>query len=529
MAIQLRDYQIEAIDALREHLRAGRKRILLVAPTGAGKTTIASEIIRNAMNRGKRVLFLAHRIELINQCSARLNQFEIPHGIIRSKDIRQDDNALVQVASVQTLIRRNQQHFDLIVIDEAHRSLADSYKRVLEAQEGASVIGLTATPCRTDGKGLGEAYNAIVETSSIGALVEKGVLVPAQVWGAREVAGLENIGTVAGDYNRGQLAELMQQSKLIGDVVGQYIERCNGEKTVVFAVNVAHSIALRDRFIQAGVKAAHIDGNTPDDERAEILRKLRIGAIELITNCSILTEGWDLPDLGCVQIARPTKSLALYLQMVGRGLRASPGKKHALILDHGGCFQRFGHPLDDRQWGLDATKRHGTSKSQVNETGWQCKNCWYVNNRAAMECDECGVFKIAEKPKEIKESKDELVLLEQRVSRVIAAGDRWLLPYARLAPTMDNKIKSYKAIAAEWVRRGKIWKPQAIATKYRNIWGVWPCAEVLQQSGYQEIVKSALARNAFGATNLFTPWAEEGSQNLAAKQWGFANRKRKDS
>jgi superfamily II DNA or RNA helicase len=529
MAIKLRDYQLEAIEALREHLRAGRKRILLVAPTGAGKTTIASEIIRSAMGRGKRVLFLAHRIELINQCSARLDQFEIPHGIIRANDERKNDDALVQVASVQTLIRRNQQKFDLIVIDEAHRSLADSYKRVLEAQEGASVIGLTATPCRTDGKGLGEAYNAIVETCSVGALVEKGVLVPAQVWGAREAAGLENISTVAGDYNRGQLAELMTQSKLIGDVVGQYIDRCNGEKTVVFAVNVAHSIALRDRFIQAGVKAAHIDGTTPEDERAETLRKLRTGAIEVVTNCSILTEGWDLPDLGCVQIARPTKSLALYLQMVGRGLRASPGKKHALILDHGGCFQRFGHPLDDRQWGLDATKRHGNSKSQPGETGWQCKNCWYVNDRAATECEECGVFKVLEKPKEIKESKDELVLLEQRVSRVVASGDRWLLPYARLAPTMENKIKSHRAIAAEWVRRGKIWKVQAIATKYRNIWGVWPCAEVLQRSGYQEEIKSQHARDAFGTTNIFAPWEEEGSKNMASKQWGFTNRNRKNS
>lgn len=526
--VKLRAYQVEAIENLRRHLREGRKKLLLVAPTGAGKTTIACEIIRSAMERGRRVLFLAHRVELINQCSARLDQFGIPHGIIRAQDKRADDAALVQVASVQTLIRRKQAKFDLIVIDEAHRSLADSYKRVLEAQEGASVIGLTATPCRTDGRGLGEAYNAIVETCSVSELVNQGVLVPAQVWGARNIDGLESISTVAGDYNRGQLAELMSQSKLIGDVVGQWMSKFKGGKTVVFGVNVEHSIALRDRFLSFGIKASHIDGNTPEDQRAAILQQLRDGEIEVITNCSILTEGWDLPDLACVQIARPTKSLALYLQMVGRGLRSAVGKTEAIILDHGGCFQRFGHPLDDREWGLDASVKHGRSRSEPSESGWQCKNCWYVNDRAATECADCGVFKVAEKPKVIKESKDELVLLEQRVSRVMSSGDRWLLPFARLAPTIENKLKSYDAIAAEWVKRGKIWKPQAIASKYRNIWGVWPCAEVITSSAYHKQIKDGYIRNAFGPASPFTPWDEDGSQAMAAKHWRPYGRKRQD-
>lgn len=489
--ITLRDYQIKAIDELRSQIAAGNKRVLLVAPTGAGKTTIASEIIRSAAARGRRVCFLAHRIELINQASARLTQFGIAHGIIRADDPRRDDNALVQVASIQTLARRNQVKFDLIVVDEAHRTLANSYSRFLEAQEGASVIGLTATPCRTDGKGLGEAYNAIVETCSIESLVEKKVLVPAFVYGCREIAGIENISTVGGDYNRGQLGELMTRSGLVGNVVQQWLDRAEGAKTVVFAVSVEHSIALRDRFRDADVLAEHIDGTTPEDERSEILRKLRDGEIEVVTNCSILTEGWDLPDLGCVQIARPTKSLALYLQMVGRGLRAADGKYGCIILDHGACFQRFGHPLDDRQWGLESAKRFGQPKNTEKLLGWQCRNCWYVNDLDDDECDECGVTRIVEKPKKIKESSEELVLLEQRISRVIQSGDKWLVEYAKLAPTMNNKILSYNAICERWIQGGKRWKVQAIATKYRNIWGVWPAAEVLNESLYKNVVNEA--------------------------------------
>jgi superfamily II DNA or RNA helicase len=525
--VELRGYQREAIDAMRKHIADGRKKVLLVAPTGAGKTTIACEMIRLAQDRGKRVLFLAHRIELINQCSIRLDQFGIAHGIIRAQDKRSDATKLVQVASVQTIVRRNQAKFDLIVVDEAHRSLADSYKRVLEAQEGASVVGLTATPCRTDGRGLGEAYNAIVETCSVSELVKQSVLVDAKVWGSRNIEGLDKVSTVAGDYNRGQLGELMTQAKLIGNVVDQWMQK-GGGKTVVFGVNVEHSIALRDRFISDGIKAAHIDGNTPEDERAETLRKLRAGEIEIVTNCSILTEGWDLPDLACVQIARPTKSLALYLQMVGRGLRSAPDKEHAIILDHGGCFQRFGHPLDDRDWSLDATKRQGGIKSESSESGWLCQNCYYINDRSATECADCGVFKVLEKPKQIKETQDELVLLEQRVSRVVASGDRWLLPYARMAPTMENKLKSYQAIAAEWVRRGKIWKTQAIATKYRNIWGVWPCAEVIINSGFREEIQAVESRNFFGLGDTFAPWQTDRPAYMAPKQWGFKNRKRED-
>ena len=511
--ITLRDYQVKAINELRSQFAAGSKRVLLVAPTGAGKTTIASEIIRSAAARGRRVCFLAHRVELINQASARLTQFGIDHGIIRADDPRRDDSALVQVASIQTLTRRKQDKFNLIIVDEAHRTLADSYSRFLEAQEGASVIGLTATPCRVDGKGLGEAYNAIVETCSIQSLVEQKVLVPAKVFGCREIAGIENVSTVGGDYNRGQLGELMSQQKLTGDVVSQWLKHAEGLKTVVFAVNVNHSIALRDRFRAADVAAEHIDGTTPDLQRAEILRKLRAGEIDVVTNCSILTEGWDLPDLGCVQIARPTKSLALYLQMIGRGLRSAPGKQQALVLDHGACFQRFGHPLDDRQWGLESSKRHGQSKTTERLQGWQCKACWFVNDPDSDECEDCGVKRVLEKPKEIKESKDELVLLEQRVSRVTQSGDRWLVPYAKLAPTMDNKIISYNAIVERWIQGGKRWRVQAIASKYRNIWGVWPCAEVMKESIYHDIVNKA-KRSAIIAENPFQPWAAKRNSRL---------------
>jgi superfamily II DNA or RNA helicase len=222
---------------------------------------------------------------------------------------------------------------DLVVVDEAHHVLAQSYKRILEIYPRAIVLGLTATPCRGDGRGLGNAFDVLIEAASVGDLVEQKYLVPTVVY-APVRPDLTGIQVKRGDYVEEQLAARMNTAQLVGDIVEHWHRLAGPRRTVVFATGVGHSRHIRDEFRRAGVLAEHLDGSTPTDERDRILAQLAAGQIDVVTNAMVLTEGWDSPSVSCLVLARPTKSLGLYRQMVGRVLRPAPGKTDALILDH---------------------------------------------------------------------------------------------------------------------------------------------------------------------------------------------------
>lgn len=360
---QLRGYQVQVVQRLRLAFRQAQ-RVLCVLPTGGGKTVVASWLIDSATAKGNRVLFLAHRAELIDQASAKLDAFGVPHGVIKAGHERQDLSQAVQVASVQTLVRRLPRltapdlalwggqvpgwavPFDLIVVDECHHTCAGSYQRVLDAYPDAKVLGLTATPYRLDGQGLGDHFEHLEVGAHVPDLIQAGWLVPTRTFAPPPPAALGQVHTTAGEYSVGEAADVLNTVGPRAEIVATWQRRAAGRLTVAFCCTVAHAEAVAEAFRAQGVAAAAIDGDTPQARRDEVLRDLAAGRLKVVCNCALLTEGWDLPACAAVILARPTQSRALWRQMVGRGMRSAAGKTDCVILDHAGNVHRFGTPDD---------------------------------------------------------------------------------------------------------------------------------------------------------------------------------------
>jgi len=275
MSAILRPYQSDITAEFERHIERGDRSILLVAPTGSGKTVIAAAIIAGS---DRRVLVIAHRREIVSQTSDKLTARGVSHGIIQAGDEKKlRPMAAVQVASIQTLharaIRSSSMLMplaDLLIIDEAHHACAMTYEKVIEAYPSAIVLGLTATPCRGDGRGLGGIFKTMIECPQVPDLIEQGYLVKSRVYAPVD-PDLRGVRTQAGDYVESQLAERMDRDELVGDIVTHWFKYGQHRKTVAFACSVGHSTHIRDEFVKAGVRAEHLDGSTPIDERAAIL------------------------------------------------------------------------------------------------------------------------------------------------------------------------------------------------------------------------------------------------------------------
>ncbi len=392
---QLRQYQRDVINEFHRRIDEGHHRIMLVAPTGAGKTIIGAEIIGDTARAMGPVLVLAHRREIIGQTSRKLYAAGIAHGIIQAGSPARPLE-LVQVASIQTLWARAmyRQSMDLppahlLVVDEAHHCPAETYCKIIAAYSAAVLLGLTATPCRGDGRGLGGIFDTIVECPQVADLIAQGYLVKTRVYAPVD-PDLKGVRTVAGDYVESQLAERMDTDRLVGGIIEHWHKFGERRRTVCFAVSVGHSIHIRDEFLKSGVRAEHIDGSTPKAERDAALERLASGEIEVVTNCMVLTEGWDMPDCGCLILARPTKKIGLYRQMVGRVLRPADGKPDAIVLDHSGAVFRHGFVEDHVEWTLDPDKR---SASAVHS-----KRLAAGHASRILECRECGAVRVAGEP-----------------------------------------------------------------------------------------------------------------------------------
>lgn len=375
-SVTLRPYQLQAVEDIRDCYRKGARRVLLQSPTGSGKTITFAFIGEQTTRRGKRVLYLAHRAEIVDQIGEALDRFGIPHGFIRAGEDETD--AIAQVASVATLVRRLEQDrppFDLIVIDEAHHAVASTWRQILEAYPDVPILGVTATPERLDGKGLADIFDALVLGPSVKTLTEKGYLKRTVVYAPPTRLDLSKIKVKAGDYNPKQLAELMMSGTLMGDAVDHYKRLCPGTPAICFCVTIEHSKLMVERFLEAGVRAAHVDGTTPSEERKDLIAALGKGEIDVLCNCALISEGVDVPIVGAVILLRPTKSLAMFLQQVGRALRPVEGQDAAIVLDHAGNTLTHGLPDEERVWSLDSKKRKRgpVYVEQDEETGEFCR------------------------------------------------------------------------------------------------------------------------------------------------------------
>lgn len=375
----------------------------MVSPTGSGKTVIFCYIAHSSSTKGKRTLILVHRIELLRQTSKALHKAGVRHGLIHP-DFRPDPTAPVQVASVQTLVKRLDKirlDFDLIVIDECHHTTAGSWRTIIESMPNAKLLGVTATPIRTDGTGLGiEAggfYDDMVLGPSVRELIDLGFLVKPVIYAPKDRLDLTGLRKTAGDYNKHDLDLTMDKPSITGSAVEHYAKICPGTPAVAFCVSVLHAQHVAEEFRAAGFRAYHVDGSMDDDIRTRILDGLGNGTVDVVTSCDIISEGTDIPAIGCAILLRPTQSEGLYIQQVGRALRPVPGKEFAYILDHVGNVLTHGLPEADREWSLDGTKKTKRKREQEERVKvTQCESC-YAIHEPAPTCPHCGyVYKVLE-------------------------------------------------------------------------------------------------------------------------------------
>lgn len=433
----LRDYQRAQLGRLRVALSYGYRRPVLQAPTGAGKTHLMGAVTAAAVEAELRVLILATRTRLVRQIHERLELFRIPHGVIAAPlpELR-DHNLTVQVASADTLHRRAiaEQRMplpaaDVVLFDEAHLAGADSRLAILNSYPKALRIGFTATPARKSGRGLGAVFDALVPGPSVPELIAAGMLVRPRVFNVPVVTEAELDALPkdnAQDYQPKALGVLLARPKLVGDVVQNWLRIATGKRSIVFASSKAHGAELTQEFCRAGVAAELLTDSDPEPTREEVFARLESGQTRIVVNVFLAAYGLDIPTVECIVLARPTRSLVMFLQMVGRGMRPAPGKTDFLLIDHGRCVDTLGLPHVPREWSLDERKnvnaeaRERYSRKSCQEKPRTCPECshaWLVSEEG-YACRHCGWFPTP-KPKSVEVENAELDELDCENSRQI--------------------------------------------------------------------------------------------------------------
>lgn len=470
MQIQLRNYQESMISGARQALRC-HKSILLQAPTGAGKTVLASFMIGQTAARSESAWFMCHRAELVDGTSKTFTKFGIRHGVICAGypgDLRER----VQVCSIDTLKGRLAMLRPprLAVIDECHHAGAAGWTKIVEwlRAAGTLIVGLSATPKRLDGRGLDDLFDFLVPGPQVSWLIENGHLSQYRVF-APSIPDMKGVRRSMGDFSRSEAAEKMDKPKLTGNIITHWSKHAEGLRTVAFAVNVAHSNHLAESFCAAGIPAAHLDGGTPKAERKRIIADYAEGRIQVLTNVDLFGEGFDLSSIAqrdvtidAVIQARPTQSLSLHLQQVGRALRPQPGKV-AVILDHAGNAMRHGLPDDEREWSLEGEDR---KKKAANDNEAPpphiCIQCFNAIKRPLPPaCPHCGK-RLQTEAKEIEVADGELVEL----------GETEKAQLRRIRAKEQADAKTLEQLVALGQRRGyksaTTWAQKVYASRRRG-------------------------------------------------------------
>lgn len=456
--VELRPYQANAVHQGRLFFAGGKKRVMVYAPTGAGKGELAVAFAQLAYSKGKRVLFLVHRKDLVRQQAERFEKYGIAVGVLQGQNTYRPHSDIT-VGSIQTFSSRKkfgwQFNFDLVLIDEAHLCAGSKqYQDLFQHWSNVPMVGLSATPFS---KGLAKKYSwgtmfeELIIVSTIRDLIDQKFLVDCEAY-APSTPDLSKVKIVAGDYHEGQLAEAVNQQHLVGDIVTHWRRLAYGKQTICFAVNIAHSKHIVDQFRSAGVVAEHLDCHTPEEDRLDIINRFRDGQITVLSNVAILAEGFDAPATEVMILARPTKSLIRYIQMAGRVLRPADGKTMALILDHSGSLARLGFPTDDLPLELDDGKPKKSEGSKKDDKPLEkvCVSCGYVDKKKRHKCPACGFA--PERKADVEVQPGELQKIVRRTSQDKQEIYSALLGYA--------EAKQYKS---GWV-----------AHQYRELTGVWP-------------------------------------------------------
>jgi superfamily II DNA or RNA helicase len=450
----LRDYQQQALGDLRWSLKTGHKRPLLLCPTGGGKTLTAAAAIQSALDKGKRVAFCVPSIGLIDQTVDAFRAEGIHDiGVMQADHPGLNPEARVQVISEATLLRRQRPEVDLVFVDECHQV----HKAILSwmaDKPNLPFIGLSATPWT---KGLGKYYDDLIVAAKMQELIDAKHLSPFRAY-APTHPDLSGVRDVGGDYHEGELAEVMSKPELTADVVANYLAKGENRPALCFGVNRAHAYQLYQDFERAGVPAAYVDAHTDRTQREAVKRAFHDGDIRVVCNIGTLTTGIDW-DVRCLILARPTKSEALYQQIVGRALRTADGKDDALIFDHSDTTLRLGFVTDIHHDALDMGSRK-TSKSSLKhekppKLPKECPSCHFVKPAGIHTCPECGF-----EPK--------------RTSDVGTIDGDLVQLSGKKAPPVTMEVKQHWYGALIWIAKERHYKPGWAARKYHDKFGVWP-------------------------------------------------------
>ena len=414
----LREYQTELIARTRKSWAAGHKRPCIVLGCGGGKSVIVAEIARKTTENKKRVLFIVHRKELCDQIRKTFGWWGV-------------DMDFCTIGMVQTVTRRltKIRPPSLIITDENHHCLANSYRRIYEAFPDAYCVGVTATPVRLDGSGLGDVNDDLVIGPPTRWLIDNGYLAPYKYYSVKLI-DTDALRTRRGEYD---LTGVVLDRKIYGDVILSYRKFADGLKAICYCPSIPYSEQMAERFRAAGIPAAHIDGATDKHERDRIIADFRAGKIQVLCNVDLISEGFDVPDCGAAILLRPTKSLTLYIQQAMRCMRYKPGKT-AVIIDHVGNVFRHGFPDDNRDWDLYA-KSDKKSRKKPEVRAKECPQCMAAVPSAAAECPHCG-YKFRSEGRELEEDGSAKI---EEIKRITAdytrPGDcrnyRELLEYAK--------------------------------------------------------------------------------------------------
>jgi DNA repair protein RadD len=442
MSAILRAHQVRLLEALDATIVDGCWRIVAQAPTGFGKTIVAAHRLRRIQDAGKRAIFIVPALSLIDQSIEKLAAEGVRDvGVIQANHLLTDYARSIQVASLQTLQRREIPDADEIIIDEVHRWY-QFYPQLLADPRFVEVpiIGLTATPWT---RGLGKYFNKLIIGATTQQLIDAGYLSPFRAF-APASPDLTGVRTIAGDYHEGDLGEAMNKTILIADVVTTWLERAQGRPTLCFAVDRAHAKNLQQSFLEADVAAEYIDCFTEANERNAIARRFHAGEVQVVCNVGCLTTGIDW-DVRCIILARPTKSEILYVQMIGRGLRTAEGKADCLILDHSDNHTRLGFVTDIHHDALDSGKERITARPDKPEAlPKKCAKCSFLKPPKTLACPCCGFVPV---PKPGAVHRDgELVELRSRSAVKAPSVNEQRLFYAEL-----KRIQQTRGYKAGWV------------------------------------------------------------------------------
>jgi superfamily II DNA or RNA helicase len=460
--LALYDFQTRIVDQIRTGFLEGHKRQLLAAATGSGKTVIVSVMIHKAAKRGNRSLFVVDRIELVEQAARHLRGIGLNVGIMQGENTDYNPANEVLVCTIQTLASRGVPYeFKMMIIDETH-ILHKHHTKVMEDNPEAYVIGLSATPLRED---LGNFYSNLVRGPTPLELIEMGYLVRPTVFAPNREqieSLLEDVAFDhrAGDYRNSQLSEKLNRKELIGDIIATWEKKAPGLKTIVFCVDVAHSKAVCDDFLNAGVAAEQLDYRTKKDDRAEIIQRFRDGETTVLTSVNVLGIGFDVPDVQCGIMARPTASLALFIQQGGRILRTAPGKDKTILLDHAGNVHRFGL-LENFVVPDLGTGKHKTSTKRPKPDSLQsCSECGAVMEAGQRICPACGI----EQP----ERQTDVHYQDGELSEWGKALER------RAEREMEQQMRREWYCQFKWFAKRKGHKPGWASFKYKAKFGHFP-------------------------------------------------------